>query len=424
MVNWMRELVRGWGVKQWLERIVGGLRKAGQQMRMEFMYRMMRIQSVIAKGWKILVNKTARTWNRIVKHRVWIWAFAAIGIYLLISQYLFDLIDTHYLSHPPEPGHFRIDNLSFWDRDTEGARNLIFALGGWLGVLAAIVGFILAGFRTSTQLQMTQTAIDGQVTERFTKAVEQLGHAQRAVRLGASDALERIAIDSPRDRDTIVETLAAYIRELAPWMPSDDENGNPLDEASFDDDVPLGEIFSVNTAPRTPIDIAAALTIICRLLPHGDPMRQKVDLRHTDLSGLDAPGIDLSRTRINYTNLLLAMLAKANLSGAGLNGASLHSANLSEANLSEANLSEADLNEANLRDTVLSSTILSGASLCGAALFRSVMDGTVMDGADLGNVQNLTQQQLDGIRYPHDFPPINIPIRLTLPEPYDFNDDP
>jgi hypothetical protein len=57
---------------------------------------------------------------------------------------------------------------------------------------------------------------EGHVTDRYTKAIEQLGSERLDVRLGAIYALERIMIDSARDHPTIVEVLAAFVRELAP----------------------------------------------------------------------------------------------------------------------------------------------------------------------------------------------------------------
>ena len=52
----------------------------------------------------------------------------------------------------------------------------------------------------------------GQVTERFTTAVEQLGHTDPSVRLGALYALEALAHDSPGDRPAITEVICAYAR--------------------------------------------------------------------------------------------------------------------------------------------------------------------------------------------------------------------
>lgn len=270
---------------------------------------------------------------------------------------------------------------------TEGVRNLVWSLATLVGGAAAGIGLILAARRTKAAnhqaeaaLTQTKTAFESLVTERFTKAVEQLGDEKRAVRLGAIYALERIAKDSARDRDTIVETLAAYIRELASWTPpSHEEKTKREEEIDYELPDPDYEI----TRPHLAIDIAAALTVICRLLPTGDPIRQKVDLRRTDLRGLDAPGIDLSRMRFDL----------ANLNGTNLRGANLSWADLSRAYLLKADLSGADLSRANLN---------------------------MVDPKVAGMIwAYLTQEQITGIRYLRDNPPRNLLEGLTLPEPYD-----
>src|SRR3954451_14988723 len=65
-----------------------------------------------------------------------------------------------------------------------------------------------------------------QVTDTYTKAVEQLGHDQAPVRLGAMYSLERLAQDNPPRRQTIVDVLCAYLR--MPYSPS------PLGESAAD----------------------------------------------------------------------------------------------------------------------------------------------------------------------------------------------
>lgn len=383
-------------------------------------------------------------------------------------------------------GGFGILNWAFWEKPsgqsesgaalngTEGIRNLVWSLATLVGGAAAGIGLILAARRTKAAndqaeaaLQQSETAFQSLVTERFTRAVEQLGHEKRAVRLGAIYALERIAKDSPRDRDTIVETLAAYIREHAPWPPPD-EKGKPLDDAAL-------EVEKARTGLRPPIDIAAALTIICRLLPTGYPLREKLDLRRIDLRGLDAPQIDFNKMRLERLNLRGANLSGASLSGVDLSwadlstvdldGADIREANLTGAGLGDAILNGADLGGANLmgadmRGTRLAKVNLNGArmrwvkmnkaylgraslsgailrqsNLSGATLFDANLSGTDLSlvdlsgtdltranlsGADLKEVQLLTQKQIDGIRYHRDHPPKNLPAGLTLPEPYDL----
>ncbi|UOX86420.1 pentapeptide repeat-containing protein [Amycolatopsis sp. FBCC-B4732] len=50
------------------------------------------------------------------------------------------------------------------------------------------------------------------VTELYTKAVEQLGNDKAPVRLGGLYALERLGQDNPKQRQTIVNVLCAYLR--------------------------------------------------------------------------------------------------------------------------------------------------------------------------------------------------------------------
>ena len=57
------------------------------------------------------------------------------------------------------------------------------------------------------------------VTELYTKAVEQLGSDKAPVRLGGLYALERLGQDNPRQRQTIMNVLCAYLR-----MPFDGPN--------------------------------------------------------------------------------------------------------------------------------------------------------------------------------------------------------
>ncbi|MGV9779721.1 pentapeptide repeat-containing protein, partial [Streptosporangium sp. NPDC003464] len=60
-------------------------------------------------------------------------------------------------------------------------------------------------------------ATERRVTDLYTKAAEQLGHAGAAVRLAGLYALERLAQDNPGHRQTIVNVICAYLR--MPYTP-------------------------------------------------------------------------------------------------------------------------------------------------------------------------------------------------------------
>jgi hypothetical protein len=52
---------------------------------------------------------------------------------------------------------------------------------------------------------------DGQIADRYTKAVEQLGSTTIDVTIGGIYALERIARDSPRDHPTVMDRVPAKL---------------------------------------------------------------------------------------------------------------------------------------------------------------------------------------------------------------------
>jgi hypothetical protein len=66
----------------------------------------------------------------------------------------------------------------------------------------------------------------GQITERFTRAIDQLGATDQRgkpkidVALGGIYALERIARDSKDDHPQVVEVLTAYVREHTRHQPN------------------------------------------------------------------------------------------------------------------------------------------------------------------------------------------------------------
>ncbi len=88
-------------------------------------------------------------------------------------------------------------------------------------LLEALAGLVLLGglyFTARTLLLNSQTLAltsRGQITERLTKAVDQLGHEQPQVQVGGMYALARIAEESPDDKSAISDILVAYVREPA-----------------------------------------------------------------------------------------------------------------------------------------------------------------------------------------------------------------
>jgi hypothetical protein len=214
-----------------------------------------------------------------------------------------------------------------------------------LGGLAVLVGATAA-------LRQVRVAREGQVTERFTRAIDQLGHESLNVRLGGIYGLERITRDSEQDRSTIAEVLTAFVRGHAPWPPS--RPGQPPEDLPVEDIAPL---------QRWAPDVQAALTVLGRREPAFGP---DLDLRHADLRG---------------ANLRRAVLEQAVLEGARLQRANLSHALLGAAHLEDAQLQGALLYGARMRSAWLDGAQLQGAQLQGAKLYLTDLDHAQLQGA-------------------------------------------
>jgi hypothetical protein len=227
----------------------------------------------------------------------------------------------------------------------------------------------------------------GQLTERFTRAVDQLGKTgQPEVTIGGIYALERTARDSPGDQPAIAEVLTAYVRHYARWPPGPDQP-------------------DASTAPREILRlrerqpaVQAALTVVGRMpRPTGHDPELRLDLRRTDLRRADLRGAKFARARLEEANLDRAWLLDAHLEEAWLGGVSLR-----DAPLWSTYLQDADLHGANLQDAELYGAHLQDAKLMGADLTGARLHGAVFTGADLtdATLQNATAD--DATQWPEE----------------------
>jgi hypothetical protein len=199
------------------------------------------------------------------------------------------------------------------------------------------------------QLRVTQA---GQITERFTRAVDQLGGSED-VQLGGIYALQQIAASSAQERSAIYEILAAYVRFHSPWI-------GPHDPGPVDADA------ITRLRERQP-GVQAAMLVLGRRLaePSTVPLGlMGADLRRLRLDDTYAPGgANLEDVLFWRSSLIEATLGKANLRGAKLGWTDLRHSYLEEADLREADLQGADLRHANLRDADLRGADLRGSDL-------------------------------------------------------------
>jgi len=223
---------------------------------------------------------------------------------------------------------------------------------------------------------------DNLLTDRFSKAVEQLGTYKVEVQLGGIFSLERIAVESEKEHWTIMEILTAYVRENAQW------SGRQHDPDSHPD-----EVKEPDKSTKAATDIQAIMTVLGRRawtdqeLEHG----KILNLRMTNLRYVDLRGANLRYANLRGVNFEGANLMEADLTGAFLGEANLRNCNLAKANLTGSTFMGANLNGANLKGCIIENTTFTRASLKGARLIEATLDavdfsGANLEEADLGGV--------------------------------------
>jgi hypothetical protein len=251
-----------------------------------------------------------------------IWVLLAI-IALLILIFL-PILQVRKLSR---------ENFNLRDRISlanETRKTLAQILGGV--ILMAGVYFAWQNLKVAqNSLQVNQ---EGQITERFTRAIEQLVNEKEEIRIAGIYTLGSIAGRQYEYHWPIMKVLTAYVREKAPW-PSE----------------------KVRVEPEE--DIKAILDVIGkRKWTYGDGEPESLNLWKSDLRGAYLKDAKLQGMFFSDSSLGNAKLLGADLTGAVFGpytpagGRKLCATIFDGANLSEATLTGARLETVDLSKTV------------------------------------------------------------------------
>ncbi|MGW6691803.1 pentapeptide repeat-containing protein [Streptomyces sp. NPDC054961] len=246
-----------------------------------------------------------------------------------------------------------------------GSAALVTGLRTSLVACAAALGAGIALLYTARTYRLTRR---GQVTDRFTKALERLGSDKLYVRIGGILALEQIVQDAPEQATDAARVLQHFLRESAPRA----RTGTAV----------AGEPDGAASAPTEPLsdepaaDVQVALTALTRR-----ESRTHVDPREV----LQLGGLHLVGARLHRADLTSADLSGADLTGADLRGADLTCADLRGADLTRACLNVADFTQA----------LATRATFTGAAMIATSFTWTDLHGASLEGTSELRQAQID-----------------------------
>jgi uncharacterized protein YjbI with pentapeptide repeats len=314
-------------------------------------------------------------------------------------------------------------------------KDLILAVAQILGGTALLSGL----YFTWRTLQVNR---EGQITERFTRAIDQLGKVedgqkQFEIRIGGIYALERIAKESEKDYWPIMEILTTYVRRHAPLGPEQDQEGeeHAAVERSEEDSGATTWGADPTEVPTPNPDIQSIMTVLrrrTRFYKHGEP--EPLDLHETNLRGATLRGAnlggadlreasligaDLEGSVLKQAKLRKAKLGKAKLLKAALYKVDFREANLYQADLREVNLQEAELQGAEKRDphnyqdpsfgkATLREVNFKGADLSGANLRRGILYGADLTRANLKGADLQQTDLTEAVLYEADLREANL----------------
>jgi hypothetical protein len=256
-----------------------------------------------------------KRWDALQQNIRWLVVIAAVVLTLVIAWVLFvpvaDWLAHHDVGSVTGPLH---------ETAVDNARGRLLTLGAGLFAAGALA-FTARTFYLSRE---------GQLTERYTKAVEQLGSEESDVRIGGIHALARVARDSAKDHPAVMRVLTTFVRIHS------HEPGEP--PASKD---------GAHVRLIRP-DVQAAIRVI-----------GERNTKYDKPGGLTLTAANLANAILDYGDLSKAWLNDATFIHASLQHAKFRAAHLHHANFTSANLTEADFTKVDLTTTNFTDAIWS-----------------------------------------------------------------
>ncbi len=276
---------------------------------------------------------------------------------------------------------------------------------GNLGAGALIVAILGAPFLVWGTVIKQKTVTfqkESHITDRISKAVEQLGAEKTVkkdgdestepnieVRIGGLLSLERIAQDSTeydkgRDHVRVMEILCAYVRENA--KASDAQDGsfpNDSHEGTLEAKIANSSYKWIHSLDKPRNDIQIALSILGRRSAE----QLEIEAHHIGPKGrgytLDLKETNLRKADLEYLNFANASFFRAKLEGAYCKGADLSGTNLIYANMTGVGGRKLNLQNARMESADFSYATLDEAQIINCEMSHTHFVGTQLQGAHL-----------------------------------------
>jgi hypothetical protein len=223
-----------------------------------------------------------------------------------------------------------------------------------IGTLAFTATTFWLQQQTLALQQETQaSAVRGQISDRYSKAVEMLSSSSESMRLGGIHVLISL-MDEEDYRQPIRSVLAGFVRDYKQPNPKPPKPTRACENIGY----------------RPPSDVQTALTALVAKPKKGD---YPLDLRGAYLAGAELQNAYLEEAQLDRADLTGAFLTFAHMRGARLRQSQLQYACIQDASMDSVALQDSHLGHANLVLTEMRGADLVCANLDHADLTQVVM---------------------------------------------------
>lgn len=266
--------------------------------------------------------------------------------------------------------------------------------------------------------QTDQDYEQGQITERFTRAVEQLGDDNAYMRMGAIQALRLIGSDSENHVLAVLHLLASFVREKSPAKKEGDIGFSPQQKKAIPRNEQEMRVFSIvesvfecfpgeQRVSHIPGDVQESIVAIGKLAEKYETFLMEMEKAHLDLSQSDLaylrPIMECSFSR--------CMFMRSDIRGVAFIHCNFRMALFHSAELYAVRFSDCDCSAASFDSAYLNYVVFNRANIAMASFKSAFCNGT-----DFSTAKNITTEMLKDIKYDAETPPI-APKGVKLPPP-------
>ncbi|WP_170572403.1 pentapeptide repeat-containing protein [Ruegeria atlantica] len=219
-------------------------------------------------------------------------------------------------------------------------------------ILGAVVAFPITVMNASYNRRQIEAQEKGQVTDRFTKAIEGLGADKviildgqentvpnLEVRVGAVLALEKIASETPSEVSSTLDTLSVYVRENV---------GIKTIKPDTDADEDFLNAIRVLEFPRS--DVRAAMHALSKVIKNKHVSETIVDLRTSVFRNLALVGLYYPNSDLRLCDFTKSYISSCDFSDASFDSGFFYAARFSESKLDKATFLNVEFDETKFTD--------------------------------------------------------------------------